>query len=120
MTIHDVIEKHKLICNLATDMNLFDALQQTKGLLKEIQNDDLQMDYEHCMETYSNMLKYTMKGILDPQRSLILNALVVRIVEMADKLKELFLEKYHHALQERKYNAYSKLASIQLKLKETI
>ncbi len=120
MTINEVIAKHKQVCNLATDMKLYDALQQSGMLLNEIPNDELLTELENCRETYSNMLKYTAKGIQDPQRNLILNALVVRIVEMADKIKELFLEKHHHALQERKNNAYNKLSAVQKELKETL
>ena len=92
-------------------MKLYDAMQQTGLLLQEIHNDELLTDFENCKETYSNMLKYTAKGVKDPQRNIILNSLVIRIVEIADKIKEQYLEKYHHTLQERKSNAYNKLAS---------
>jgi tetratricopeptide (TPR) repeat protein len=120
MTIHEVILKHKTICDLATDMKLYDALQQTGILLLEVPNDELQTVYERCRETYSNMLNYTAKGITDPQRNTIFYALVVSIVEMADKIKEHFLEKNNQALRERKNNSYRKLAQTQQKLNETI
>ncbi len=120
MTIHEVILKHKNICDLATDLKLFDALQQTGILLQEIPNDELHINYDSCRETYSIMLQYTAKGINDPQRNFILHSLVVSIVEMADKIKEYHLEKNNMALQEQKNNAYQKLSQIQQKLNETI
>jgi tetratricopeptide (TPR) repeat protein len=120
MTIHEVIARHKDVCNLATDMKLYDALHQTSLLLQEIQNDELHTEFENCKETYSNMLNYTVKGIKDPQREIILYSLVIRIVEMADKIKEQYLEKYHHTLQERKSNAYNQLSLIQQKLNDSI
>ncbi len=120
MTILEVIARHKDVCNLATDMKLYDALHQTSLLLQEIQNDELHTEFENSKDTYSNMLNYTVKGIKDPQREVILNSLVIRIVEMADKIKELYLEKYHHTLQERKSNAYNQLSLIQQKLNDSI
>jgi len=120
MTIDEMILKHKNVCDLATDMKLFDALQQTSVLLKEIPNEELQSNYDNCRDTYSNMLNYTVKGIVDPQRNIILYSLVVSVVEMADRIKEYYLEKNNMVLRERKYNAYQKFAQIQQKLNETI
>ena len=120
MTILELVEKHKYICDQATEMKLYDALQQTGILLAEISTDELWATFHNCQDTYSNILKYTAKGIADPQREAILHSLVVSIVEMADKIKEHYLEKNNNVLHERKINAYKKLAQVQQKLNEAI
>ena len=93
MDLNQVIIQHRTICVNATAFKLYDALEQSRLFLKGIPIAELKTELETIEETYSNLLSYSMKGINDPQRNMILNSLVVKIVELADKIKEYYLEK---------------------------
>ncbi len=120
MNLTDIIIKHKTICEDATALKLFDALEQSRLLIQDIPFDELKTEFETIEVTYSNLLQYTIKGIKDPQRNMILNSLVVKIVELADKIKEYHLEKNNVSLQHQKSNACNKLIQVQQKFKEAV
>ncbi len=120
MDLNQVIIQHRTICENATAFKIYDALEQSRLLLKGIPIAELLTELETTEDTYSNLLSYSMKGINDPQRNMILNSLVVKIVELADKIKEYYLEKNNLSLQHLKHNAFNKLALVQKKFTETL
>ena len=120
MDINHVIIQHRVICENATDFKLYDAMEQSRFLLKDIPIAELKTELQTINETYSNLLLYTLKGINDPQRNMILNSLVVKIMELADKIKEYYLEKNNATLQHLKHNAFNKLSLVQKKFTETL
>lgn len=98
MTSAEIIGRHKSICRKAAGMKIFDALYELQKTLENVTVDEFHNELLYCRETYFNVLKYTMKGVDDPKRMLVLNSLVIMLFELADKIKEYYLEKNNPAL----------------------
>jgi len=120
MTTREIIKTHKKICDNATASRLFDALDGIGTILKNLKIDEFQAEYENITGNYQNLLSYTVKGVNDPQRSQVLNSLIIAVIELTDKIKEHYLEQNNLTLLQNKRNSYNKLSRIQAKLNETI
>ncbi|MEI6124419.1 MAG: tetratricopeptide repeat protein [Bacteroidota bacterium] len=118
MNFEAIIGKHKLICENACGLKLFDALEDCRLLINDIPLDGLKMELAGIEETYANLLNYSIKGIDDPQRNMILNGLVVKIVELADRVKEFYVERNNAGLMHLKASAFNKLTLVQQKFKD--
>ena len=120
MTTKELINKHGEICKNAAHYRLFEALSDIEILIKELKTDAFFSDFDSCISNYKTLLSYSMKGIEDPQQKQVLNSLIVSIIELADKIKENYLEKSNVKLSQNKRNSYNKLNIIQSKLTDTL
>ncbi|HOY33412.1 MAG TPA: tetratricopeptide repeat protein [Bacteroidales bacterium] len=120
MTTREIIKSHREICDNATSSRLYDALSGIETLLKEINVDAFQAESENIVSNYQNLLSYTIRGVTDPQRPQVLSSLIISVVELADRIKEHFLEKNNLLLLQNKRNSYNKLSLIQAKQNEAL
>ena len=70
-----IIKTHEQISKLLTSLQIADGLLQLKEFIKQSQTDEFRVLYDNFENTYSLILKYTLKGVDDPQRPFILNQL---------------------------------------------
>ncbi|HNW88445.1 MAG TPA: hypothetical protein PKN48_02215 [Bacteroidales bacterium] len=120
MTTREIIQLHRKIGDNATSSRLFEALNSIGTILKDLNNDAFQAEYENIDTNYQNLLSYTIKGVNDPHRSQVLCSLIIAVIELADKIKEYFLEKNNSQLLLNKRNSYNKLSLIQTKLSDAL
>ncbi len=120
MTTRDIIKLHKTICDQATSFRLFEALENIETILKSLKIEEFHTEYESISSNYQILLSYTIKGIKDPQRSQVLSSLIISIIELADKIKEHYLEENNLQLSQNKKNSFNKLSLIQKKFSETV
>lgn len=114
MTSTEIIRVHKEICNQACRLELFEALKKIRTIAAETHNEETITELEDCEATYCNMLNYTIKNISDPQRDVILASLVIKIIELSDKIKEIFLVKSNNDLIQKKSLAFNALENLKL------
>lgn len=92
MTYDQIITEHRLICKYVTSRKIKLALEKLEKLVVETDFDDFSFQLNDFNKTYHNILKYTVLGVDDPERSKIYNKLIKSILKLADKLKEHLLE----------------------------
>jgi tetratricopeptide (TPR) repeat protein len=69
---------------LIVNNQLKDALDLLKDLVLNSRKGEYISQYESLDETYENMLKYSIKGVIDPERDNIYSRLLVSSLELAD------------------------------------
>jgi tetratricopeptide (TPR) repeat protein len=68
-----------------------DALDALSLLIPVTQNSDYSFRHENISETYSNILKYTVENVKDPERQKIYNRMMVSLYELADNVFQYLL-----------------------------
>ncbi|MCD6557028.1 MAG: hypothetical protein J7K64_07525 [Bacteroidales bacterium] len=94
MTAKDIFLQHKQIGNLITDNKLADAFILTGSILDEIQNQELQQNFNKQKETYNYLLEYSLKGVKDPEKINVYNGIRRQILKIADAAKSSYLLKF--------------------------
>ncbi len=56
-------------------------------------------EYRNLEETYQYMLKYTVEGIVDPERQKVYRKLIVSVFELADKINEALLLRFSPSVE---------------------
>ncbi|MCF8298132.1 MAG: hypothetical protein K9J13_11345 [Saprospiraceae bacterium] len=107
------IEKtHKQILRFVSKSKIKDALNLLSEFVEIIGISDYNLQFERLTETYQNILKYTFMGVNDPQRNKIFLDLKLKIIELADKLKEAIVVQKAIRPSIRKTEILSKLTEI--------
>ncbi|MEZ5197167.1 MAG: hypothetical protein R2764_12400 [Bacteroidales bacterium] len=75
---------YKKIENLVLDNKLKDAFEILKDLVLKSRKGDFFNEFERMDSTYENLLKYTIDGIVDPDRDKIYRRLQVSTLELSD------------------------------------
>jgi len=88
----DIIKAHQQILKLLTSLRVAEGLLQLKTFINQSQADEFKVLYDNFENTYSLILKYSIKGVNDPQRPFIFNQLIKSLMELNDKVKEYHLE----------------------------
>ncbi|MCD4746212.1 MAG: tetratricopeptide repeat protein [Bacteroidales bacterium] len=88
MLKENINKKHQSITAYITNKQIKDALDVLKELTIEAHKEEHFHQFKNLIDTYQNILKYTINGIEDPQRQEIFARLLVAILELSDKAKE--------------------------------
>ncbi len=102
MTEKELKSKFSHICNSLTNRRLKPAFDLLGNLIAE---NGLGIYMDECTrleDTYHNMLKYTVEGVLDPERQKIYNKLIVSVFELADNINEALKIKFSPTLENEK------------------
>lgn len=87
-----IIKTHHKIIKLLSSLRIADGLLQLKEFMKMTQDEEFKVLYDNLENTFSLILKYSLKGVEDPQRPYILNQLIKSSMELTDKVKEKLTE----------------------------
>ncbi len=63
-------------------------------------------EYKNLEETYQFMLKYTVEGVLDPERQKVYLKLIVSVFELADKVKEALRMRFSPSIEYEKKRSF--------------
>ena len=86
MNIQEIKRKQLNIAKQLTNKQLKDALDALGELVKETQNSTL-IDAHYNIETsYKSLLRYTVEGILDPERQKIYNQIIADLFNLSDSI----------------------------------
>ena len=97
------------ICNALAKRKLKPAFDH---LEKVITKNGLGIFYDEWLElnqTYQYMLKYTVEGILDPERQKVYHKLIVSVFELADQVNETICLKYSPSVEYEKKRTFRDL-----------
>ncbi len=97
------------ICNALAERKLKPAFDH---LEKVIAKNGLGIFYDEWLElnqTYQYMLKYTVEGILDPERQKVYHRLIVSVFELADQVNETICLKYSPSVEYEKKRTFKGL-----------
>ncbi len=93
----DIKSVHKQICNLITGNKIADALLLIDRLADEVADIQLKEESDNQKETFNYLLEYTIKGVEDPDRLKIYKDIQRKLLNIADKLKSKYLDKFLNA-----------------------
>ena len=117
METQNIIKKYNLICDLVLRKRIKEALDLLDSMIKQINVPGFKTEWEHISETYSNMLKYAISGIKDPQQQEIFNNTLRLTLELADRVKQnLLLESssaYRYRVERLQNNSESPESGIE-------
>jgi tetratricopeptide (TPR) repeat protein len=103
MTDQDIKAIYTQIFSSLTDRRLKPAFDMLEKLITE---NGLGIYMDECINlenTYHQMLKYTVEGVLDPERQKVYHNLIVSVFELADNVNEALRIKFSHTIEyERK------------------
>ena len=111
MNISEINKAHLQILKLFLAHHVAEGLFHLKTFINQSQADEFKVLYDNYENTYSLVLKYTIKGVNDPQRPFIFNQLIKSLMELNDRVKEHQLEmlpSYINSIR-RRINGQSKL-----------
>ncbi len=93
MNVKELKNKHNIICIHVSKKQIKYALGVLKELVELSEFGDYIRQWEKLNETYSNIIKYSAKGIKDPQREKIYKLLIISILELSDLVIQKILTK---------------------------
>ncbi|MGM0613111.1 MAG: tetratricopeptide repeat protein [Bacteroidota bacterium] len=91
METQSIIKKYNLICDLVLRKRIKEALDLLDNMIGQTSVSSFKNEWEHISETYSNILKYAISGIDDPQQQQIYNNTLRSVIELADRVKQSLL-----------------------------
>lgn len=91
MKQEEVKKKYDSICNFLSKNRMKDALEALSELVEHTDIAEYRLQLEKKIETYRNILKYTIQGAEDPERQKIYDKLLISILELADVVKQAIL-----------------------------
>jgi tetratricopeptide (TPR) repeat protein len=89
-----VIQQHRRICKLVAEKKVRQSLDILDGMIAGTNRGAFRDEYENIVMTYRNILRYTIEGVKDPERSKIYIRLMQSILILADKVKQDILSHY--------------------------
>lgn len=111
-----IIPMHHQMCTYAINGSIADAMYTCKKMLADGMPNELYLEYDQCRDIYGKMLDYSMQGAADPQRREVLNILIVRLIDLADKIKEYHIIQQNPMLKLAKQKAYENFNNILARL----
>lgn len=92
MTEQEINKTYTDIVELIELRRLKDAINKLEMLLNECPDWNLQTMLEQASTSYNYMLQYMLQGITDPERKKLYNNIVIRLLEIADRIHILLLD----------------------------
>jgi tetratricopeptide (TPR) repeat protein len=89
-----VIQQHKRISKLVSEKKIKQSLDLLEDMIKLSITGDLHDEFENIVMTYRNILRYTIEGVNDPERSKIYIKLIQSILRLSDRVKQDILSHY--------------------------
>ncbi len=94
MNVTVIIQQHKKICELVNQKKIKQSFDIIEGMLAYASSGALRDEFEDIKMTYRNILKYTIEGVVDPERKKIYNKCMQDLLRLADRLKQDILARY--------------------------
>ena len=94
INVQQIKSRYKRLCRLVSDRKVKDALDVLNGLVSESGFSDFFIQQEHLEHTYEQMLNYMLEGVQDPERDKVYQKLLTSILELADRVMDLLMEKH--------------------------
>ncbi|MDD4198148.1 MAG: hypothetical protein PHZ12_01910, partial [Paludibacter sp.] len=88
MTASQIESTYKAIITLLLTGRLKLAFDKTRLLVNELQWGDIIDQFEEMLRNYRFMLQYFISGIDDPERKIIYNKLISRLISMNSLMRE--------------------------------
>jgi tetratricopeptide (TPR) repeat protein len=89
-----VIQQHKRIGKLISEKKVKQSLDILNGMISESSGGYLRDEYEDIVQTYRNILRYTIEGVKDPERNKIYLKLLQTILILSDRVRQDILSQY--------------------------
>ncbi len=93
INVQQIKTRYQRLCQLVSTRRVKDALDVLNGLVSESGFSDFFIQQEHLEHTYEQMLNYMLEGVKDPERDKVYHKLLTSILELADRVRDLLLEK---------------------------
>src|SRR4030043_1861056 len=94
MDIKKIIQQHKQLCSLVTELKVKQSLDILSDMVTSASSGYLRDELDNLVMTYRNMLTYTIEGINDPERRKVYLKLIQSILELSDKVRQDILSHY--------------------------
>mgnify|MGYP006281473773 CR=1 FL=1 len=94
INVRQINTRHQRLCRLVSTRRVKDALDVLGDLVGESGFSDFFIQLEHLEHTYEQMLNYMLEGIQDPERDRIYRKLLISILELSDRVRDLLMEKH--------------------------
>ncbi|MCP4311812.1 MAG: tetratricopeptide repeat protein [Bacteroidetes bacterium] len=94
INVQQIKTRYRRLCHLVSTRRVKDALDVLKGLVSESGFSDFFIQQEHLEHTYEQMLNYMLEGVQDPERDRVYHKLLTSILELADRVRDLLIEKH--------------------------
>lgn len=88
MDTDNIIKKYNLICDLIYRKRVKEALDLLDRMIQQTNISLYSTEWQNLSETYSNILKYAISGVKDPQQDEIYNKTLRSVIELADRVKQ--------------------------------
>jgi tetratricopeptide (TPR) repeat protein len=89
-----VIQQHKRIGKLISEKRIKQSLDILDVMLGESSGGYLRDEYDNIVLTYRNILRYTIEGVVDPERNKIYIRLIQSILTLSDRVRQDILSHY--------------------------
>ncbi len=93
INVQQIKTRYQRLCQLVSTRRVKDALDVLNGLVSESGFSDVFIQQEHLEHTFEEMLNYMLEGVQDPERDKVYHKLLTSILELADRVRDLLLEK---------------------------
>jgi len=94
INVQQIKSRYRRLCHLVSTNRVKDSLDVLNGLVSESGFSDFFIQQEHLEHTYEQMLNYMLEGVQDPERDKVYHKLLTSILELADRVRDLLLEKH--------------------------
>ena len=94
INVQQIKTRYRRLCHLVSARRVKDALDVLNDLVSESGFSDFFIQQEHLEHTYEQMLNYMLEGVQDPERDKVYHKLLSSILELADRVKDLLIEKH--------------------------
>ncbi|MEA4937678.1 MAG: hypothetical protein VB102_13745 [Paludibacter sp.] len=88
MTASQIESTHKAATNFLLNGKLKKAFDRTKLLVQELQWGDLSDQFNDLLQNYRFMLQYFISGTEDPERKIIYNKIIAKLISLNSKMVE--------------------------------
>lgn len=94
INVQQIRTRYKRLCHLVSTRRVKDAMDVLNTLVSESGFSDFFIQQEHLEHTYEQMLNYMLEGVQDPERDKVYHKLLTSILELADRVMDLLMEKH--------------------------
>jgi len=94
INVQQIKSRYRRLCHLVSTNRVKDSLDVLNGLVSESGFSDFFIQQEHLEHTYEQMLNYMLEGVQDPERDKVYHKLLTSMLELADRVRDLLLEKH--------------------------
>ena len=93
INVQQINTRYRRLNQLVSAHRVKDALDVLNDLVSVSGFSDFFIQQEHLEHTYEQMLNYMLEGVQDPERDKVYHKLLSSILELADRVKDLLIEK---------------------------